>query len=104
MAALEISYEGKEYTLDLEDMDTDDARAMEGVGVKNLKALEDGIDEGDVSALRVAFWLMLKQSGEPGVRIERVKFKPIKFLMALAVASQNATEAAEAAEAAAPKE
>jgi hypothetical protein len=92
MAALEISYEGKDYLLDLEDMDTDEARAIERFGVKNLKALEDGIGEGDISALTVAYWLMLKQSGEPGVRLERVKFKPVKFIMALGVASQKATE------------
>lgn len=92
MAVLDVTYEGKDYLLDLEDMDTDDARAMERVGVKNLKALEEGISQGDVNALTVAFWLMLKQNGEPGARIERVRFKPIKFIMALAVASEKAKD------------
>lgn len=92
MAVLEVKYEGKEYLLDVEDMDTDDARAMERIGVKNLKALQDGISEGDTSALTVAYWLMLKQNGEPGARIERVKFKPIKFLMAVALAGEKAAE------------
>ena len=89
MAALEIDYDGREYTLDLEEMDTDDARVMERFGVKNLKQLEEGIGEGDLSALTVAYWLMLKQSGEPGTRIERVRIKPIKFVKALAAASEK---------------
>lgn len=104
MAVLEVSYDGKDYLLDLEDMDTDDAAAMERVGVKNLKALEQGIDDGDVSALRVAYWLMVKQSGEPGARIERVKFKPIKFIMALALASEKVAAANAEAENSDPKD
>jgi hypothetical protein len=95
MATLEISYEGKEYLLDIEDMDTDEARVMERFGVKSLLALESGIGEGDISALTVAYWLMLKQSGEPGVRIERMKFKPIKFLKALGAAGEKVQAAKE---------
>lgn len=94
MAALEITYEDNIYILDLEDMDTDEARAMERFGVKNLKALEDGIGEGDINALTVAFWLMLKQSGEV-VRIDRVKFKPVKFIRCLGEAGEKASTEAE---------
>jgi hypothetical protein len=90
--ALKVTYESKEYLLDLEDMDTDQARAMERLGVPNLKALEEGIGAGDVDALTVAYWLMLTQNGEPGARIERVKFKPIKFLRALAASVTAETE------------
>lgn len=100
MAALQVEYEGTSYDLDLDDMDTDQAAAMERVGVPNLMALENGIGSGDVKALRVAYWLMLVQSGEPGARIDRVKFKPIKFLKALGVASEAALPAEEDA----PKE
>jgi hypothetical protein len=102
--ALQVTYEGNEYILDLEDMDTDQARAMERLGVPNLKALENGIGEGDVDALTVAYWLMLVQNGEPGARIERVKFKPIKFLRALAVSvkTDKAEETSEAEDS--PKE
>lgn len=84
MAAIEITYEDHEYLLDLEDMDTDQARVMERFGVPHLKALEDGMAMGDVKALTVYYWLMLVQNGESGARIERVKFKPVKFLKALA--------------------
>lgn len=92
MAILEVEYEGKEFILDLEDMDTDEASTMERFGVPNLKALEDGVAVGDIKALTVMYWLMLKQNGEPGVRLERVKCKPVKFLRALATASSNAEE------------
>ena len=95
MAALIINYEDHEYLLDLEDMDTDQARAMERFGVKNLKALDDGIAEGDISALTVAYWIMLVQNGEPGARLERVKIKPIKFVRALVAAAEKAKKDAE---------
>lgn len=87
--ALFITYDKREYILDLDDMDTDEARAMERFGVPNLKAFEDGIGEGDTDSLTVAYWLMLKQNGEPGVRIDRVKFHPIKFLKALGKAAKE---------------
>lgn len=95
---MNIEYEGQSYTLDLEDMDTDQARAMQRYGVPNLQALTDGVQAGDVDALTVCYWVMLQQSGEPGARLERVKFKPVKFLQAMAAAAE-----AEAAKADTPK-
>jgi hypothetical protein len=92
MAALIVNYEDHEYLLDLEDMDTSDARAMERFGVPNLRALEEGISTGDVSALTVTYWLMLKQNGEPGVRLERVQFKPVKFIKSLIAATSDAKD------------
>lgn len=92
--ALLIDYEGHEYILDVEEMDDAEGRAMERFGIPNLKAFEDGIGEGDISALQVAFWLMLKQSGEAGQRLERVSFKPAKFLKALGKAAKAEVEAA----------
>lgn len=97
MAALLISYEDREYILDLDEMDTDQARAMERFGVKNLKSLEEGILEGDIGALQVAYWLMLVQNGEPGARLERVKFKPMRFAKGIAVAMLVALKEAEKA-------
>lgn len=91
--ALEISYEGKDYILDLEDMDTDQARAIERFGIPNLKALEDGIGLGDVGALHVCYWLCLVQNGEPGARLERVRMKPVKFARALTEAAMKLAEA-----------
>ncbi len=85
---MNVKYEGQEFDLDLEDMDTDQARAMERFGVPNLKALEDGVAEGNLDALTVVYWLMLQQNGD-GTRIDRVKFKPIKFLRALAKAQEG---------------
>ncbi len=87
--ALLVKYEGKEYNLDLEDMDTDQARAMERFGVKSLQALEEGIVAGEVDALIVAYWIMLTQNGEPGARLERQKIKPLKFVKALLNAARE---------------
>lgn len=94
MAVMEFEYEGRSFVLDLEDMDTDQARAMERLGVANLSALYEGITTGDINSLTVLYWLSLVQNGEPGARIERVKFKPIKFLAA--IASSKKDDAAEA--------
>lgn len=85
--ALKIEYDEETYTLDLEDMDTDQARAMERFGVPNLRALEEGIVTGEIDALTVAFWLMKVQNGEPGQRLDRVKFKPVKFAKAIITAA-----------------
>lgn len=95
MAVLDLTYEGKSYLLDLEDMDTDEARAMERFGVPSLKALTEGVAEGNVDSLTVIYWLMLRQNGEPGARLERVKFKPIKFLQAFGAAKPVKADGAE---------
>jgi hypothetical protein len=83
MAVMEFTYEGREFILDLEDMDTDQARAMERYGVPNLKTLTEGILNGDLKALTVLYWLALIQDGEEGTRLEKVRIKPVKLLMAL---------------------
>lgn len=90
--ALLIKYDDREYILDLEDMDDDEARAMERFGVKNLREFDEGISDGDLDALTVAYWLMKKQNGEPGVRLERMKFRPIAFLHALGEAAKAEAE------------
>ena len=102
MAALDIDYDGTKYLLDMEDLTTDQLRAAERFGVKNLKELEVGVAEGDASALQVTYWVMLRQNGQEGQRLERVSFKPVKFLHALATAAQSEADRVKAE--AAPKE
>lgn len=94
--ALHVEYEGKEYDLDLEDMDTDEARAMERFGVKSLQMLEEGIVSGEIDALIVAYWIMLRQNGEPGARLDRMRIKPLKFVKALLAAAAENKKAEEA--------
>src|ERR1700761_6129146 len=89
---MQVEYEGKTYDLDLEDMDTDEAAVIERSGVPNLQELENGVARGDLTALRAVFWLMLHQAGET-VRIDRVKYRPVKFLRALAKASEDEAKA-----------
>lgn len=98
-----IKYEERELVFDIEDMDTDQARAMERFGVPNLKALQDGIFAGDVSALTVCYWLAMDQSGEAAVRLDQVKFKPAKFLAEFGKAQKAEVEAAKKAAEAAGK-
>jgi len=83
MSVLEIQYEGRTFLLDIEDMTTEDARAIERFGIPNLLALEDGMKVADVKSITAYYWLCLVQNGEPGARIERVQCKPLKFLKAL---------------------
>lgn len=90
-----VNYENVERSLDIEDMDLAQARAMERFGVKNLKQLDTGIADGDVDALTVAFWLMLVQNEQPGARLDHVSFKPVKFVKAL-LAAQKTGDSAEA--------
>lgn len=94
--ALKVTYEDREYTLDLDDMDMNQARAMERRGIPNLKTFEEGLMEGQVEALTFAYWLMLVQNGEPGARLDRVTFKPMKFAKAVLVAYMVAIKEAEA--------
>lgn len=96
MAVLDIDYEGRQFLLDIEDLDTDQMRTIERFGIPNLKALEERFQEGDLDALTAYYWLCLVQNGEPGARIERVRFKPLKFLVALAMAAKKIADAAEA--------
>lgn len=91
---ININYDGKDYSLDLEDLDMEQARVMERFGVSNLRELEQGINEGDLDALTVCYWVMLQQNGETNMQIESVRFKPFKFIKAIgeAVAKQAADE------------
>lgn len=104
MAALEIDYEDRVYLLDLDDMDTDQVRAIERAGIPNLKALESRLLDGDLTAIMVYYWLCLVQNGEPAVRLERVKCKPLKFFKAYVVAVENEALRLAALDAEDPKE
>lgn len=93
MATLNIKYEDKEYLFDMEELDTEQMAVIERSGVPSLSALEEGITRGELLSVRAAFWLMLVQNGQEGQRIERVSFKPLKFIKALGQASREAAEA-----------
>lgn len=86
--ALNLEWNGDDYAIDLDDMTVAQARAMEGLGLPNIKSLEEGMIEGDLDALTFCYWLMLVQNGSPGQRLDRVEklpeFKPHKFALKIA--------------------
>lgn len=91
---MQVEYDSKTYTLDLEEIDNLEAHTIKRYAGLTLAGLERSLAEGDPEGLQSLYWLMLHQSGEVH-NIDKVRFKPIKFAMALGEA-QKATVAAEA--------
>lgn len=85
---MKVNYEGRIYDFDMQEMDVQDARQMEEVGIPNLLALEEGLGEGSLNALAVAYWQMLRQSGDTDARLADVRFKPLKLVKAFADAAK----------------
>jgi hypothetical protein len=79
---MRVTYEGKEYSFDLEEITVAQARTIKTSCGLSLMALENGLTEGDADALRAVFWLMLCQNGE-NADIDRVDFKIVKFARAI---------------------
>jgi hypothetical protein len=92
--ALQIPFNNKVYTLDIEEIEVEHARVIKRYAGLTLRKLEESLAEGDPDGLTSLYWLMLKQSGE-NHNIESVSFKIVKF--AKAVADAQAAEAAELA-------
>lgn len=100
---MNISYEGKDYAFDLDEIDVDQATLIKRKFNLNLLGLEAGLREGDPDSLRAIYWLMLAQNGERA-NIDNVKFKIVKFSNAIQTANLQEIEKAEAEAAADPKE
>ena len=98
---MHITYEGKEFTFDLDDVDLTQASIIYDKCGLTLLGLETGLYEGHPAALRAVYWLMLCQSGEV-VDIDRVNFKIVKFAKAVDAAAE--AEAPADAEPEDPKE
>lgn len=96
LPAFHLTYEGKEYKFDLEEITLEQARTMKARCGLTLMGLEAGLGEGDPEALRAVFWLMLTQNGEPQADIDRVNFKIVKFARAFDAAQPVEDEKAEA--------
>lgn len=92
---MKVTYEGKSYTLDIEEIEVEHARVIKRYCGLTLRRLEESLAEGDPDALTSLFWLMLRQSGEDH-RIESVHFKIVKFAKAIADAQQVEEAAAQA--------
>lgn len=84
---MQVLFEDKEYTLDLDDIDLTQARYIYRQCGLTLKGLRDGATELNPEAMVALYWLMLSQSGTT-VDMRKVNFKVMKFMEAVADASQ----------------
>lgn len=81
--ALQIEFEGENYTLDLDDIDVPQARAIKRQTGLSLLKFEEGLEEVDPDCVVVAYWLMMQQSGRAAIDMNRVNFKVVKFTQAI---------------------
>jgi len=100
---MRVTFEGKEFELDLDEITTGQAKVIKVHTGHTLKSLADGMQEGDPDALRALYWLMHVQTGL-SLDINRADFKMVKFLTALGEASTEASAEKEDDGAATPKE
>lgn len=90
-----VNFEGRDWTLDLDEIDYSQAKALKRQHGLTLIALQDGLKQADPDALGALYWLMKAQSGV-AVDMNKVNFKIVQFGIALSDASDR--EEAEAAE------
>lgn len=79
---MQVNFVDKEYTLDLEDLDLSQARAIKVQTGLTIAGLKRGLFELDPEALAALYWLMLNQSGQT-VDLRKVNFKVAKFATAV---------------------
>jgi len=89
---MKVAFEGRDYEFALDEMTVAQAKVIKVHCGMGLKGLSDGINDGDPDALRAVYWLMRVQSGDVGVNIDNVNFVVVKFLDALAQATQAESE------------
>ena len=77
-----IKYEDREYVFDLEEITLSQASIIKAKCDLTLMGLEDALGDGDPSAMRAIYWLMLCQNGEK-VDIDRVDCKVVKLARAI---------------------
>jgi hypothetical protein len=93
--AINLTFEGKVYELDLDEITGDQAKTIEEHTGLNLLQLQEGIQTARAGALIAMYWLMRLQNGEPDIQITSVGgFKIVKFANALIAATNPAEEPA----------
>lgn len=96
-----IKYDGRDYSLDLDEITVKQAYVFKAFAGLTLAQFETSIGEADPGALICLFWLMLQQNGIE-TPIESVDFKILHFAVAFAeamkakVAEQEAPKAGDA--------
>jgi hypothetical protein len=88
---MNITYDGKDYSFDLDEISVSEATVIKRKTGLSLLGIEKGLREADVDALRAIYWLMLKQNGQ-NVNIDNVDFKVIRYTQALQAANEDSAE------------
>lgn len=108
---MNVKYDGQDYTFDMEECTTDQLVKIKKAYGLDVLGLAQGMQRGDIDAMRVVLWLMKVQQGSDLLPLQAVTIdKPVKFAAALMTAllkeQQALIDAAAKAEAAgeAPKE
>ena len=83
---MQVTWDGEDYLLDLDDMDTTEARYIKKKTGYNPVELQEAMFGIDADAMSAIYWLMLKQSGKPMVNFENVNIKLVKFAEAVVAA------------------
>ena len=85
---MRVEFQGKEYTLDIDEIDVAQSRHIYRKTGLSLLKLEEGLAEVNPDALVALYWLMLAQSGET-VDMDKVNFPVVKFANALIEANKR---------------
>jgi hypothetical protein len=80
---MELDYEGKKYTIDLDEMDVKQARTIKVATGLTVMGLQKGMVEVDPDAMVGLYWYMKTTNGER-CNIHDVNFKVAAFSNALA--------------------
>ena len=89
---MKVSWNEKMFTLDLDDIDVQQAKVIKVHCQLTLLGIQEGLTVGDPDALRAVYWLMHAQSGTP-LDIDRCNFKIVPFLTAVQKAAETEAEA-----------
>lgn len=91
---MQIHFEDKDYELELDDIDVQQARIIKRQTGLTLLQLQKGLEEVDVDCLVALYWLMKKQNGET-VDMNKVNFPVVRFGEAVITALIEKARAAE---------
>jgi hypothetical protein len=85
--AMQIEYDGETYIFEMEECTTEQLVKIYQVYQLDILGLSQGMQRGNVDAMRCILWLMKQQNGSDLLRLETVTIdKPVKFASALIVA------------------
>jgi hypothetical protein len=82
-----INFDGKQYSLDVDEIDVAQAMVIKVKTGFNLLQWQAALEEGDVLAVKALYWLMLAQNGIAS-DIDLVNFKLVRFIEAVGEASK----------------